>query len=382
VLIRIALLLVSIPLLAHGADGLYHGFRSRAQAHVTCEQFRRERPASGWLHLTGCEIDYVRAGYRDTRGRVTELFFPLRPVGSSPAQPSALVVATRDPALLAIVERAIAGPAQQDQEAFLVMMLQVVTAMGAAHEVEGLTRSALEMLRVRAGLGAIKAPLDQHFKVLDFHRRPRLLFPAIEAILGAQGLFLLMFLLTARRRQSSAPELHPEEDVPMVAPGQQVDATTPAAEVTEVTAVPAESPGLTAAESPSPVPETTRGADDRRRPAPARDFRRLMLVNLPPNASPAALEGAPPLGPNSAVRSALSRVLPGLAFNLDGVGQFNRPDHAIVVDPGTAPEVWTATIDVTGEAAGPALKNLVTQTGWQVYAPRLGRFLTSEDLEP
>jgi hypothetical protein len=106
-----------------------------------------------------------------------------------------------------------------------------------------------------------------------------------------------------------------------------------------------------------------------------------MLVNVPPNSAPSALEDAAPLGTESAVRSALLRVLPGIAFNFKGVGHFNRPDHAIVVDPGLAPDVWTATIDVTGEAAGPALKKLVMQTGWQVYAPKLGRFLTSEDLD-
>lgn len=379
-LIRLALLLVSLPLLAHGAEGLYHAFRSRVQAHVTCEQFRRDRPASGWLRLTGCEVDYVRAGYRETRGRVTELFFPLRAVGASPAQPSALVVATRDPALLAIVERALAGPAQRDQEAFLVMMLQVVTAMGAAKSVEGLTRSPLEMLRVRGALGAIKAPLDPGFTVLDFREQPRLMFPAIEATLGAQALFLFVFLSTARRRQRPAQDVYSEEDSPHLAPWQRVEATAPAPDTAPVVEV-EEVPLLPAAAPPPPVADTIRAPEAHARRAPAQDFRRLMLVNVPPNSPTSALEHAAPLGTESAVRSALSRVLPGIAFNFKGVGHFNRPDHAIVVDPGTAPEVWTATIDVIGEGAGPALKKLVMQTGWQVFAPKLGRFLTSEDLE-
>ena len=377
-LIRLALLLVSLPILAHGAEGLYHAFRSRVQAHVTCEQFRRERPASGWLRLTGCEIDYVRAGYRETRGQVTELFFPLRAAGSSPAQPSVLVVATRDPALLAIVERALAGPAQRDQEAFLVMMLQVVTAMGAAKSVEGLTRSPLEMLRVRRALSDIKAPLDPGFTVLDFREQPRLMFPAIEATLGAQALFLLVFLSTARRRHPPAQDVYVEEDSPR--PGQRVEATVAAPDTAPVVEV-QELPLLPAAAPAPPIADTSGAAEAQARRAPAQDFRRLMLVNVPPNSPPSALEHAAPLGTESTVRSALLRVLPGIAFNFKGVGHFNRPDHAIVVDPGTAPDVWTATIDVTGEAAGPALKKLVMQTGWQVYAPKLGRFLTSEDLE-
>ena len=311
--------------------------RSRAQTAVTCEQFHRARPASGWLRITGCEIDYVRAGYRESRGRVTELFFPVRPAGTSPAQPSSLVIATRDPGLLALIERGLTGPAQKDQEAFLVMMLQIVTAMGASREVEGLTRPPLAALISRPSLRSIKAPLESTFAILDLRRRPQPLFPAIEAIAGAVALCLVAVLSTATKRH-----------------GKAALETAPGAEAA-LADMPPQAPG-----------------GDRR-------YRRLMLVNLPPHSPPAALEGAPPLGQQAAVRSALGRVLPGITFDAAGVGHFNRPDHSIRVDLGSTPEVWTATIDVTGDAAATALKRLVMQTGWQAYAPLLGRFLTADD---
>jgi hypothetical protein len=106
-----------------------------------------------------------------------------------------------------------------------------------------------------------------------------------------------------------------------------------------------------------------------------------MLVNLPPRAAASALEEAPPLGSQAAVRSAFSRVLPGIQFSDDGVGQFDGPGHTIRVDLGSGTEAWTATLDVTGQAAAPALKRLIIQTGWQAYAPKLGRFITAEDLK-
>ena len=338
-IVRIALLLVSLPLLIHGADGLFHGLRSRTQAQVTCAGYHRARPSSAWVRPTECEIDYVRAGYRETRGRVTELFLPLRPLGSSPAQPSALVMSTRDPALLAIIERGLAGPAQKDQEAFLVMMLQIVKAMGVSTEIEGTTRSPLEMLRTRGALAAIKAPLERGFTVLDVGRRPRLLFPAIEAVVGATALLLFVLFPAIRRR--SAERLGAAPVSPPVS-------------------------------APVPVAPAGRQQDIR--------LRRLMLVNLPPNAPASALETAPPLGNQAAVRSALARVLPGIAFDADGIAQFNRPDYAIRLEIGRNPQVWTATLDVTGDAAAGALRRLITQTGWRVYAPLLGRFLTGEDL--
>jgi len=171
--------------------------------------------------------------------------------------------------------------------------------------------------------------------------------PAIESVAGAQALFISLFLVNkARRRRSSGPR------------------------VSSASARPPE-----AAETETPTP---RIASAIRQPPP--EFRRLMLVNLPPTAALSAIEEAPPLGAQPAVRSALARVLPGIKFNAHGLGQFNGADHSILMDLGDSPEVWSATIDVTGEAAAAALRRLITQTGWRAYAPRLGRFITSADL--
>ena len=148
-------------------------------------------------------------GIARSAGRVTELFIPIRPIGSSPAQPSAMVLSTRDPALLAIVERGLSGPAQKDREAFLVMMLKIVTAMGISSEIEGFTRPPLEMLRTRGSLAAIKAPLDDRFTVLDLGARPRLLFPVLESLVGVAALLVLLFRSGVRRRLMTRPTVEP-----------------------------------------------------------------------------------------------------------------------------------------------------------------------------
>jgi hypothetical protein len=176
----------------------------------------------------------------------------------------------------------------------------------------------------------------------DVGERPRLLLPALEAIAGGLTLLLLVLSVKARGRARGMLAQRP---------------------------APAE----------TPVVERSKTAAGTAAPAP--DLSRLMLVNLPPRTAPWALEDAPPLGAQSAVRSALARVLPGIRFTDDGVGEYEGPGHAIRVDLGSAAETWTATLDVSGEAAAPALKRLIIQTGWQAYAPRLGRFITAEDLK-
>ena len=168
--------------------------------------------------------------------------------------------------------------------------------------------------------------------------------PAIEAVAGLQALLVLLIIsLKARRRASAAPQKQTAE----ADDGQGNN-----------------------------VPARIKAVISR----PSSEFRRLMLVNLPPYAALSALESAPPLGGQQAVRSSLAQVLPGITFNEHGLGQFNGEDHSILMDLGVAPQVWAATVDVTGDAAATALRRLITQTGWRAYAPRLGRFITAEDL--
>ena len=195
------------------------------------------------------------------------------------------------------------------------------------------------------GLSLLAHGGDGLYQSLQGRRSGSLLLPAVEAIIGLQALLAALFLSVRAKRRVA----------------------------------------LAAAGSESPPGNSAEPSPAKARIAPAsrvtQEFRRLMLVNLPPYAALSALEDAPPLGPQPAVRNALAQVLPGITFNDHGLGQFNADDHSILMDLGVEPQVWAATIDVTGEAASRALRHLITQTGWRAYAPRLGRFITAEDLK-
>ena len=331
-ILRIALLLVSIPLLAHGGERLFLAARSRTQAQVSCEEFFRHQPRSRWVRITGCELDYVRAGYRESGGRITELLFPLRPTGTSPALPAALVVATRDPRVLAIAEGKIHSAANGNQEGFLVMMLQVVTAMRASREVDGVTRGQMEMLRTRNALSAIRAPLADDFTILDLHARPNLLWPAVEVAAGAVALLSFVFLLATRRRRQVKKDEEAVEEPAAAEPEYQVPA-----------------------------------------------LRGLMLLNLPAAATAADVEGAPPLGSASDVQERIAKVLPGIQFNEAGRATYNRPDFSLTIDLGAADPVYTAVVDLQGDGAARVFGRLVTQIGWRAFAPKKGAFVSISD---
>ncbi|MEO5895190.1 MAG: hypothetical protein ABIS06_05780 [Vicinamibacterales bacterium] len=322
---RIALLLIALALLAHGGEELYAAARSRVQASLTCDEYSRQRPGSNWVRLSGCELDYVRVGYRETEGRLSELLFPLRPAGSDPAMPASMILATHDPAVLEVAAQAIGASApQRDPDAFIAAMLDVVTAMAVSGDIEGLARSPLGAYRTRPSIAAIHTPLDENFTVVDLRAQPRPLVPAIEIAAGANGLLMFLFLsMRARRKTGSDAVL-----------------------ATEMPTVPA--------------PTSLRG---------------LMLLNLPGTATANEIEAAPPLGTQESVRAMLASVLPGLSFDERGRATFTRPDVVARVDLAGGPVVHTAVISLEGEAADATLLRLLSKTGWRAFSAKGGSFL-------
>jgi hypothetical protein len=334
---RIVLLLLSLPLLAIGGQGLYGVARNPQQVAVTCAEVARQRPRALWLRVTGCELDYLNPGYRESRGQMTELFFPVRPAGQPRTAPAALVVATRDPEALAVARTAIGTGGRPDQEAFIVAMLRIVTILRASREVEGFARGgAIEVLRARRTLASLNAPLAAGYLVLDLHERPRALVPALETSAGALAFLGFVLLLVRGRRR---------------------EATVEPVEETE-----------SAAKAPGP-------------PAPRTVLPPMMVLNLDPSATLEAIEHAPPLGPIADVRARLRAALPGTRLDKDGRGTVEGSDYSLRIDIGKTEPVWTATVVAEGDGAVAALRALAAATRWRLYVPKRGVFLGAERME-
>lgn len=343
-LLKIALLLVSLPFLALGGEGIYYAARDRQQTTLTCEQFMRQPPRARWLRVTGCDIDYLHAGYRESQNAIAELFFPMRPPSQPPSAPVSLVVATRDPQVLAVAQQTLGNNQQPEQEAYLVMMLRIVTILRAAKEIDGYARSGIvERLETRRALAGLMAPLAPGVVLLDLHARPSFVVPGIEA--GAGLLLLLVAIALRARRTAVVPE-------PVSAP-----APAPA------TVAPAAPPG----DVPRPVLE-------RRLPP-------LMLLKLDPSASAHELEYAPPLGSQQEVTARISGVLGPLTGAGSGTYAVGGPDWTLEFRLGLDEPVWTVTVDARGsDEAVESLERLVRETGWRVFVPRLGGFVAADDL--
>jgi hypothetical protein len=258
------------------------------------------------------------------------------------------IVATKDGGALGIAQGTIGNGGQPDQEAFLVMMLTIVTSLKTSREVDGYARVGIvEALNARRVVSGLAGPLDPSPVVIDLRAQPPMVVPVLEFAAGALAVLMFVFLEVrgpSRARGAAAAE-QPAAPSMAAAP----DAVTP---VTE---------------SPAPVmPLKLRG---------------LMLLNLPRNAGVEAIEVAPPLGNRADVVRKLEETLPDLGIDDSGRGTFNRPDCTISVALGTSEPVATAVLDAQGEGALTRIRALLEATGWRVFAPRRGVFVDAGQLQ-
>jgi hypothetical protein len=318
-LLRVALLLLSLPLLAHGGEGMYYATRNRQVTTVTCPQVMVSAPEARWLRVVGCDIDYTHPAFTESGDRITGMYFAMRMRNERHDAPVSLVAATRDPQVLAVAQQALGNGAALDEEAFTIAMLRVVDILRAAREVDGYARGGIvERLLVRRTLAGFSAPLAPDVIVLDLHARPTFVRPGIE--IGA-GLLLLLAAAAWRRRK-----------VVVVEP------------------------------APTPPPQLERLLP------PA------MLLNLDSSASVNDIEYAPPLGSREEVSARIWGVLGPLTE--DG-GKYSAGGDGwrIEFDPGSGEPVWAVAMDVRGsDAALAALDRLSRETNWRVFVPRLGTF--------
>ena len=329
-----ALVLVGFMLLGHGGEPLYHALRNRQPHTLTCEQFAQGRPSALWLRVTGCTVD-EGAGYRESRGRLNELFLLMRSPSQPPAAPVSLVVATSDPRALAAAEATIGNTRQPDEEAYAEMMRRIVTSLNASREVEGYARSgAIEKFQTRRALAGLRAPLAPDFVALDLHAKPTVFRPAIEVGIGL-ALLAVAFFWRSRRVPHIADEGEPAV----------LDAVADSG---------------VAPHSPRIPP--------------------VMLLNLAPTSGPADLESAPPLGSRKDVLQRIKAILGHIGAAPDGRVNLQGPNWALTLDIGREDPVWTVTIEARGDESAEVLARLVRETGWRIFVPKLGRFVDSAAL--
>jgi hypothetical protein len=365
-MLRLILLVPAAALLVFAGEGIYYAARGRQAVAVGCDALLRDRPQSPRLLVTGCEINYAGAGYRESGGQVEELFLPARPVGGQ-ALPAPIVIATRDRKAIALARSAFGGGRAVTPEQSLEAMRKVVTVLRVSPAIEGLARTGfIERLRTQRILSRLPPPIGEHALVVDLDGRPDFLRPGLAL---AGGMLLGLIAVWPRRRNRMVTDAtSPATARPSLVDGRsnQHDPECAFDEGAEREAM----------SRPHHVPARTAAPP----PAVSVALPRLLLLALDVASGPEAIETAPPLGSRAEVIAILMGVIPDLAADARHL-VLARPDGSVKLNLGPHDPIPTAVIEATGESGVALVKEVLLMTGWRAFSPKTGLFMSVEDLD-
>ena len=336
--------LILVPaalLLTLGAEGLYHALLGREMVAVDCAEFTRARPRSHRLLITGCDMDYAAAAYREAGGEVQEIFLPARPRGR--AIPAPIVVATRDSSVLAAFRPVASANGSIPPQQSVTVVEKAAGLLRITRGIDGLARSGIiEQLRSRRLLSGLTGSTAPDAVIVDVRGTPDFLRPSLILMAG-----ILLAALPFVRRKSAA-----RVAAAGFLPGN----------------VPATSPGKAPATLPGMVPATVP------------QWPKLLLLKLEVAATPDSVEKAPPLGSRGEVLQILCGVIADLELSPSGQ-VLTRSDGSLTLDLGPHDPVPTVVVDAHGEAGVALVKEVLHMTGWRAFAPKTGLFMTVNDLD-
>ena len=360
---KLSLLVPAAAALVLAGEGIYHAVASREQVAVSCDEFRRARPASARVHVTGCDINVAGAGYRESSGQVEELYLPARPAGNQ-AVAAPFVVATRDPAAIAVVRTVLGGGRRATSEQSLGAMQTVVAQLRLTDAIDGLVRTGIiERLRSRRILSGLAPPIAENAPVVDLHGTPDFLTPGLALLAGAL-LALLAFWprrglpATATAEPAATSHALPIDFERASLESSQYDPEHAFDELSELREFPT---SVHAHSSAVALP-------------------RLLLLAIDVSSGPEAIESAPPLGSRADVAAMLRGVIPDLSGD-ERQNVLSRPDGSVKVDLGRSDPVPTVVVEARGEAGVALVKEVLLMTGWRAFAPKTGLFVGAGDLE-
>jgi hypothetical protein len=363
-MLRFLLLIPAIVLLAVSADGLVRVFQGQRVVTTTCDEVARAG-ASPRVRITGCAIDIAGAAYRESGGRIVELFFPARPAGRTAAAP--IVAAVHEPEALTMAQPIRGAPTAAAEGT----LRQVADLLQLSNAIDGVARvSLVERLRTRRVLSGLRDAVAADAAVIDVNGTRDLVTPAL-ALAGGLLLAALPWLVRSRRRVPVAVQQPP-------AASDQPDAAA---------TKPDPIAGSPPSRAPEPVPQVEpppeAGAAPAAAPQPSRVsvlLPRLLLLNVDVMSGPEAVENAPPLG----MRHEVVKILCGVVPDLESTGGDNaiaRPDGSLRFELGWIDPVVTVVVEAHGEAGVALVKEVLLMTGWRAFAPKTGLFVTTDDLE-
>ena len=342
-------------------EGIYYAVASRQQVAVSCDEFRRARPASPRVIITGCDINFAGAGYRESSGQVEELY----PAGSARWQSSrGGAVRRRDTGSGG--DRAGPDGARRrpprDQRAIARRHADGRCAVATDRCDRRLVRTGIiERLRSRRILSGLAPPIAENAPVVDLDGTPDFLTPGLAPWPERCSRVLAFW--------------PPRHGPPAAAPPSPRRRFKRCRSVSNLRSL--ESSQHDPEHAFDELSELREFPTSPRAHSSAVALPRLLLLAIDVSSGPEAIESAPPLGS----RADVAAMLRGVISDLTGderqslvAARWIRQSRSRALDP-----VPTVVVEARGEAGVALVKEVLLMTGWRAFAPKTGLFVGADD---
>lgn len=180
-------LVIAAALLWGGGQSLYTASTNKNPTEMKHADYVKAKPAAKWLRLHECRLFLIEAMFEERLGEIKQAYIPVRDPGSEGSGQIHVLLATKDPQILSIMQQLKASKTPADQ--LKVLAVHKDKAL-QTRTIQGLVRFGIDLKDDdRKKLAALDKSLSKDFIIVDEGEKPDLTMG-----LGMTGIGLVILI--------------------------------------------------------------------------------------------------------------------------------------------------------------------------------------------
>ncbi|MCX6857197.1 MAG: hypothetical protein NTV80_20090 [Verrucomicrobia bacterium] len=200
-------MIITLALLWGGGQEIYTSLKNQQPLEISCQEYLKTKPTAEWVNVTEARLDFLNCALLKSRlgDTVKEVFIPLRGTEAKQGEPIQLLLASKKPEMISLVDSMSQALATAKSPSDLTP--ELLAKLTEPIKVSGLIRFGINSdSKTTEKLGKLDLPLATDYAILNDGEEPS----AIKGlILFGLGLLLLGYQIRKALREPPPPPSTP-----------------------------------------------------------------------------------------------------------------------------------------------------------------------------